>query len=80
MSFQNPDVYLSNACARTKQEGKKMADAQAGMHNCIADVVCACNLRVAVSHKSHCRLPLVNELYGMLSDKFSSLLTACFRS
>ena len=56
-----------------------MADAQAGMHNCIADFECACNLTVSVSHKSHCRLPFVNELYGMLSDKFSSLLTACFR-
>jgi hypothetical protein len=57
-----------------------MADAQPGMHKCIADVVYAYNLRDAMSHKSHRRLPLVNEQYGMLSDKFSSLFTSCFRS
>jgi len=56
-----------------------MADAPARISNCIADVVSACNLRVAVSHSSHRRLPLVNELYGMLSDIFSSLRTACIR-
>jgi hypothetical protein len=35
---------------KKERKKKKMTDAPARMHNCIADVLSACNLRAAVPH------------------------------